>query len=93
MGWEKPQITPGNFFVELIVHGGDEVVLVLMEDGTPLLFGLEADEVFGVEEAGVVGAVVGASRLAGAFGGFGEGAQNVAWRDWRSPTLSSGPTL
>ena len=38
--------------------------LVLMEDGTPLFLSLQIDEVFGVEEAGSVGAVVGAAGLA-----------------------------
>ena len=50
--------------LQLLVHGGDQRFLVLMEDGPPLLLRLEIDEVFGVEEAGGVGAVVGAAGLA-----------------------------
>ncbi len=49
-----------------------------MEDRTPLFFRFEPYEVFGIEKTGVVGAVIGASGLAGALGGFGEGAQDVA---------------
>ena len=71
MGCEKFQTTPGIFSSSRI-HGGDEVVLVLMEDGAPLFFRLEVNEVFGVEEAGGVGAVVGAAGLADNLGDLGE---------------------
>ncbi len=64
----------GDLF-QFAVHGGDEFVLVLVEDGAPLFLGLEVDEVFGVEEAGGVGAVVGAAGLADDLGDFGE-----SWR-------------
>ena len=40
------------------------VVFVLMEHGTPLFLGLQIDEVFRVEEAGRIGAVIGPSHLA-----------------------------
>ena len=36
MGWEKFQITPGIFSSSL-VHGGDQLVLVLMKTRPPLL--------------------------------------------------------
>ena len=70
MGCEKPQITPGNFCVKLKVHGRDQVVLVLVKDRTPFFFRFQTHEVFGVEEARMVGPVVGTARLAGAVGGF-----------------------
>ena len=40
-------------------------LFVLVEDGSPLVLGLQIDEVLGVEESGRVGAVVGAADLAG----------------------------
>ena len=49
-----------------------------MEDGTPLLLGLEIDKVLGVEEAGGVGAVIGASGLAHDLGDFREGGHHDA---------------
>ena len=52
--------------------------LFFVEDGTPLFFGFEVDEVFGVEEAGGIGAVVGASDLAGALRDFRERAEHDA---------------
>ena len=76
MGWEKFQMTPGTAIAA--VHGGDEVVLVLVEDGTPPIFGLEIDEVFGVEEAGGIGAVVGAAGLADDLGDFGKRGHDIA---------------
>ena len=63
MGCEKFQITPG-ILLELVVHGGDQLFFVLMKHRPPLLFRLQVDEVFGVEEAGGVGAVVGPPDLA-----------------------------
>ena len=48
----------------MLVDGGDQCFLVLVEDRTPLLFSLQIDEVFGVEEAGSVGAVIGPAGLA-----------------------------
>ena len=67
----------GSFF-KLAIHGGDELVLVLVEDGPPLLLGLEVDEVFGVEEAGGVGAIVGAAGLADDLGDLGKRGQDEA---------------
>ena len=49
-----------------------------MEDGPPLLLGLEINKVFGVEEAGGVGAVVGASGLADDLGDLGERSHDPA---------------
>ena len=63
MGCEKFQSAPGNLF-QLTVHGGDQLLFVLVEHGPPLLLRLQIDEVFGVEEAGGVGAVVGTADLA-----------------------------
>ncbi len=63
IGCEKFQMTPGNFSSSLI-HGVDERFLILVEDGTPLLLGLKIDEVFGIEEARRIGAIVGAAGLA-----------------------------
>ena len=54
-------MTPGDLF-EFAVHRADQLILILFEDGTPIGFGLEVDKVFGVEESGDVGSVVGAAR-------------------------------
>ena len=69
----------GNFF-ELAVHGGDEFFFILVEDGAPLFFGFEVDEVFGVEEAGGICSVVGPAGLADDLGDLGEGGEG--WRAW-----------
>ena len=53
----------GKLF-QLLVDGGDQRFLVLVEDGAPLLLSLQIDKVFGVEKAGSVGAIVGAPGLA-----------------------------
>ena len=74
MGCEKFQMTPGIF--STCVHGGDERFLVLVKDGAPSFLGLEVDEVFGVEEAGGVGAVVGAD-LADDLCDFGEAGKRM----------------
>ena len=63
---------------QLLVHGGDQLLLILVEDGPPFLFGLEVDKVFGVEEAGGVGAVVGASGLADDLRNLGEAGHHDA---------------
>src|SRR5579862_4759491 len=49
-----------------------------MKDGAPLLFGLQVDIVFGVKEASGVGAIVGASDLAGALRNLRKRAENNA---------------
>ena len=74
MGWEKLQITPG-IFSSSPVHGRDQFVLVLVKHRPPLFLGLQADEVFRVEKAGGVRAVIGTAHLAGAFGDLGKGAK------------------
>ena len=51
-------------FLELAIHGGDQLFLVFTKHRTPLFLRLEVDEVFGIEEAGGVGAVIGAADLA-----------------------------
>ncbi len=63
IGCEKFQITPG-IFVQFAIHGGDQFFFVFVEDRPPLFFGLKIDEVFGIEEAGRIRAVIGASHLA-----------------------------
>ncbi len=65
-------------FLQLTVHGRDEFVFILVKRGAPLFLGLQVDEVFGIEETGGVGAVVGASHLAGALGYLGPGAKDEA---------------
>ena len=77
MGWENPQTTPGNL-VEFALHGGNQFVFVFVENGTPIFFRFEVDEVFGIEEAGSVSAVIGASHLTGALRNFGKRAQDDA---------------
>ncbi len=48
---------------QFLVHGGDQGLFVLLKDGAPLLLGLQANVVFGVEEAGPIGSIVGTSDL------------------------------
>ncbi len=46
-------------FVQLPAHGGDQLILILVKDGPPLVLGFEVDEVFGVVEADGIQAVIG----------------------------------
>ncbi len=62
--------------LQLTVHCADEFILVLVKDGTPLVLGLEVDEVLGIEEAGGVGAVVRAANLADDLGDLWEARQH-----------------
>ena len=52
----------GNLF-QFAVHGRDQLLFVLLEHRPPLLLGLQIDEVFGIEEAGGIGAIVGTAHL------------------------------
>ena len=76
----------GNL-LELAVHGRDQLFLVLVKHRPPFFLGLQIDEIFGVEEAGGIGAVVGPAHLAGALRNFGKRAQDHARlvRDARCP--------
>ncbi len=73
---ESPQYA-GNL-VEFALHGGDEFFFILVEDGTPLFSGFEIDEEFGIEKAGVIGAVIGTADLAGALRNFGKRTEDDA---------------
>ena len=63
MGCEKFQITPGIFSSSRSMAAISSS-LFWWKTGRHLLLGLQVDEVFGVEEAGGVGAVVGTADLA-----------------------------
>ena len=76
-GLRKVPDDAGGLF-EFAIHGGDEGFLVFVEGGAPLAFGFEVDEVFGVEEAGGVGAVVGAAGLGDDLGDLGEAGEDDA---------------
>ena len=65
-------------FAQLGVHRGDQLVFIFVENGAPLVFGFQVHEIFGVEEASGVCAVVGAADLAGYFRDFGKGSEDVA---------------
>ncbi len=93
MGCEKFQRTPGNLASSSRVHRGDQLVFIFVEDGAPFFFGLEVDEIFGVEEAGGVGAVVGAADLAGDDGDFGKGGEDDARLVGMTRMPSVGPVL
>ena len=56
----------------------DQFVFVLFEDVAPLGLRFEVDEVFGVEETGGVGAVVGAPGLTDDLGHLGKGGEDKA---------------
>ena len=71
MGWEKFQIDAGDF-LHLVVQGGNQQFLVLVELLPPLVVRLQVDEVFGVEEARGVGAVVRPSHLRDHLGDLGK---------------------
>ena len=49
---------------QLAVHGADQLILVLVEDRPPLILRLQVDEIFRVEKAGRVHAVVRPAHLA-----------------------------
>ena len=61
IGWEKFQSTPGIFSSSRSMAAIS--LLVLVEHRPPLFLGLQIDEIFGVEKAGGVGAVVGTADL------------------------------
>jgi hypothetical protein len=63
------------------------------EDRAPLLLRLQVDEVFGVEEAGGVGAVVGPADLADDLGHLGERLETMAALLVGDGRLSVGPVL
>ena len=67
--------------------------LFCVEDRPPLLLGLQVDEVFGVEEAGGVGAVVGPPHLADTtcVTSGNEARMTRAWFITRAPSV--GPVL
>jgi hypothetical protein len=89
MGCEKPQIAPGILSSSRCMAAMSSS-FVFVEDRAPLVFRFQIDEKFGVEEAGRVGAVVGAADLAGAPGTSGKEHRMIrAWLATRMP--SSGP--
>ena len=77
MGWENPQSDARNL-VEFALHGGDQFIFVLVKDRTPFFLGFQVDKIFGIEEAGGVGAVIGTADLAGALRNFGKRAEHDA---------------
>ena len=56
--------------LQFLIHGRDQLFLVLMKCRTPIFLWFQVDEVLGVEEAGGVGAIVRPSGLAGALRDF-----------------------
>ena len=64
--------------IRLLAQSRDQLLLVLVEDGPPLLLRPQVDEVLGVEEAGVVGAIIRPSHLAHHFGHFREPGEHDA---------------
>ncbi len=76
-GLRKAPDDAGNF-VEFAIHGGDQLVFILVKDRPPLFFGFQVDEVLGIEEAGRVRSVVRAPDLAGALRDLGKRAEHDA---------------
>ena len=64
--------------LELLVHGGDQVIFVAVEFAAPLLARMKIDEEFGVVEAAGIAAVVGAADLADDLRDLGEIRQHEA---------------
>ena len=64
--------------LQFAIHGADQLVFVLVEDGPPLVLGHQIDEVFGVEKARGIGAVVGPADLADHVRDLGKGGQDDA---------------
>ena len=62
IGCEKFHKAPG-MVLKLAIHGADEFFFILVEHSAPAVFGLEVDEIFGVEESGGVGSVIRAPDL------------------------------
>ena len=65
-------------FADLAIHGGDQFLLVPMEDRPPLVLRLEIHEILGVAESSGVGSVVGPAHLGHDFGHLGEGGEDQA---------------
>ena len=74
MGWEEVP-NHARHFLQFAIHGANELVLVPMKYGTPLLFRFQVDKVLSIEKAGSVRPVVRAANLAGCNGHFREGCQ------------------
>ena len=77
MGCEKFQRMPG-ILLSCVSIAEISSSLSLWKTGRHLFFRLEVHEIFGVEEAGGVCAVVGAADLAGYQGDFGKRGEDVA---------------
>src|ERR1022692_1582229 len=65
-GLRKPPDHARNF-VEFAIHGGDQFVFVFVKNRPPFFFLLQVDEVFGIEKAGRIRAVIWPTRLTGAL--------------------------
>jgi hypothetical protein len=75
IGWEKFQITPGNFS-SCSVHRGDQLLLVLMKDGPPIFLALQVDKVLRVEKARRIGSIIRTTCLANDLGNFRKGSHH-----------------
>jgi hypothetical protein len=65
-------------FLQFAVHGGNQLDFFFPEHRPPLIFGLQIDEVFGIEEARGIGAIVGTPYLGNHLGDLRKGGQNDA---------------
>ena len=64
--------------LQLVIHGADQLVFVLVEGAPPFIFGKQINKIFGVEKTCGIGAVVGPSHLADHVGNLGKSGQNDA---------------
>ena len=79
-------------FPSCAIHGGDQLLFVLVEHRPPLVLGLEIDEIFGVEEAGGVGPSSGRPTwLTTCVTSGNEAKMTRAWLMTRLPSV--GPVL
>ena len=65
-------------FLQFAIHRGDQLLFILMKDGSPLVLGLQVDEIFRVAESSRVGSIVGRPGLRDDLGDLGERGEDIA---------------
>ena len=78
---------------ELLIHGGDQFVLLAMKLEAPLFAGPQVDEKFGVVKAAGVAAIVGTADLADDLRRLRGNSRARGERAWTFRMLAEGPVL